>query len=130
MPLDTRLDPYRDRVAALTRESEIVGHVLILTQHYSTPTGGHLWWRRWADREVAVPDVKTLDGSLYDDPVNDSEQETELDRWIRDEFPLLGEILKMRWLSRDEALEVAPELFGVLGCLDNDGAVIWSFPAE
>lgn len=63
MPLDTRLDPHRDGVAALTHGSEIVGHVLILTQHYSTPTGGHLWWRRWADREVAVPHVKTLDAA-------------------------------------------------------------------
>jgi hypothetical protein len=84
MPTDTRLDPYRDRVASLTGESRIFGHVLILTQHYSTGTGGHLWWRQWADREVAVPHVKTLDGGLYDDPVDDTELETELDRWSRD----------------------------------------------
>ncbi len=59
---------------------------------------------------MAVPHVKTIDGSIYDDPVHDTELETELDRWGRDEFSLLGEVLKMHWISRDEALEVAPKL--------------------
>ena len=129
LPRDARLDPYRDRVAGLIRNGEIVGHVLILTEHYTTQTGGHLWWRRWAPyREVATPHAKMLDGSLYDSPIHDDDLDTELEYWSRGEFPLLGGLLRMQWLCLDEALEVAPSLFGVVGCLDNDGRVMWNFP--
>ena len=127
LPSDPRVDPYRDRVAALSRRGSLAGHVLILTEHYATQTGGHLWWRRWGpDREVAVPHLEMLDGSYDDSPIGDDDLETELAQWSRDEMPVLGERLQMRWLEVDEALAVVPVVFVMSGCFDNDGEIMWS----
>ncbi|BAK36999.1 hypothetical protein MLP_39850 [Microlunatus phosphovorus NM-1] len=39
---DPRLDLYRDQVAVLERDGSTVGHVLILTESFSTRVGGLL----------------------------------------------------------------------------------------
>lgn len=125
---DPRFDRYRNRCAALTRDGVLVGHVLILTGQGAEQRGGHLWWRKWGPEcEYLEPLVQLLDGRDFDDPVRADTLESELEYWSRGKFPLLGKSLDMVWLSPDEALRVAPGVFGVSYCLDNDGQVIWSF---
>ena len=34
----------------------------------------------------------------------------------------------MSWLEQNEALAIAPDVFGVTWCLDNYDRVIWSWP--
>ncbi len=128
---DARLDPYRNRCAALYRAGTLVGHVLVLTQHFATQRGGHLWWRRWEpDREYAQPLVQMRDGTESDQPLREKDLEGELEHWSRSEFPLLGELLDMVWLTREESLRLVPEVFGLSYCFDNDDRVIWSFAAD
>lgn len=125
---DARLDPYRDRMAALYRSGALAGHVLVLTERWAFRRGGHLWWRRWEpDRELAQPLVQLLDGTEFDHPVHEAHLEPELEQWSRGEFALLGELFDMVWLSQEEALHLAPEVFGLSSCLDDDDRVIWSW---
>lgn len=125
---DARLDPYRNRCAALYRAGALVGHVLVLTEYFATQRGGHLWWRRFEpDLEYAQPLVQMRDGSESDQPIHGEDLDEELEHWSRGKSPLLGELLDMAWLTREEALRVAPEVFGACYCFDNDDSVIWSF---
>lgn len=50
-----------------------------------------------------------------------------MDHWARGQFPLLGEVLHLRWLALEEALRVASTLFDMSGCIDNAVNVIWTF---
>jgi hypothetical protein len=128
---DARLDPYRDRLAALYQSGVLVGHVVVLTERWAFQRGGHLWWRRWEpDRELAQPLVQLLDGTEFDNPVQEAYLEHELEQWSQGKFALLGELLDMVWLSQEEALQLAPEVFGLSYCLDNDDRVIWSYPPD
>jgi hypothetical protein len=51
-------------------------------------------------------------------------------RHRRCKFPLAGELLDLEWLSQDGAVRLAPEIFGLWYCFDNDDKVIWSYPPE
>ena len=127
---DPRLDPYRDQVAVLERDGVTVGHVLILTEGVSTQIGGLLWWRRWATQELPWVFVGLADGVSFEIPVSEEELADALLHWDRDQFRLSGELVTMRWLTQDEAIDVAPRAFGVTWCLDNYDQVIWSWPDE
>jgi hypothetical protein len=72
--------------------------------------------------------VELGDGTPFDQPIWADAVEAELTEWRRNRFSLFGEELELRRLSQDEALQQAPDLFGVVGCLDNDEQLIWSFP--
>ena len=128
---DLRLDSYRNRCAALYRAGVLIGHLLVLTDHVATQRGGHLWWRRWEpDREYVEPLVQLRDGSYVDQPLQGAELERELALWSQNKFPLLGKLLDPVWLTQDEALRLAPGVFGVASGVDNNGDIIWSFPDE
>jgi hypothetical protein len=125
---DARLDPYRDRLAGLYRGGALAGHVIVLTESWAQ-LAGHLWWRRWElGRELAQPRVQLLDGSHFDVPIQEANFEQELEHWSRGKFPVTGELLDLVWLSQEEAVRLAPEIFGLSYCLDNDDKVVWSKP--
>ena len=67
-------------------------------------------------------------GTSFDTPILEDDVEEELNCWSKRGFPLAGEHLQMRWLSQDEAIAIAPEVFGVTWCLDNCDQVIWCWP--
>jgi hypothetical protein len=103
---DARLDLYRDRLARLYRGGALAGHVILLTESWVTQVGGHLWWRRWELREFAQPRVQLLDGSDFDDPIQEANLEQELEHWSRGKFPVTGELLDLVWLSQEEAVRL------------------------
>ena len=72
--------------------------------------------------------MQLLDGTDCDDPVQAAALELELEQWSQGKFALLDELLDMVWLSQDEALQLAPAVFGLEYCFDNDDRVIWSYP--
>jgi hypothetical protein len=124
--LDPRLDPYRNRMAALLRHHQTVGHVLFLTERWSIQLGGILWWRRWsADRELAQPLVTMGRGDIFDQPLDEPELTLELDAWARNEFPLVGELLELQWLTTEEAVVAAPAVFGMKATPTSDGKINW-----
>jgi hypothetical protein len=72
--------------------------------------------------------VELIAGGSFDRPIDEEEMEAELRRWSHNQFLLLGEVLDMRWLSQEESIAKAPELFEVTWCLDNHNGIIWSLP--
>lgn len=70
--------------------------------------------------------MKLRDGTDFDQPLMDADLDAELVHWSVGKFPLVGELLDMVWLTTEEALRRAPEVFGVSYCFDNDDHVIWS----
>jgi hypothetical protein len=107
-----------------------VGHVIFLTEVRSMLLGGHLWWRRWSlPREVLVPRIELADGRSSEPCLDESDIEEELELWGEDQFALDDEVLGLRWLPSGEALTVVPAVFGLDGCFDNDGRLVWTFPA-
>lgn len=100
----------------------------MLTNHGAFQSGGHLWWRRWdPDYEYLQPLVRLVDGRDFEEPVHWADLERELERWSHDKFTLLDELLDMVWLALEDTLRLAPEVFDVKYCLDNDDRPIWSF---
>lgn len=125
---DARLDLYRDQCATLTRGGVSVGYLLVLTGHAANRLGGHLWWRRWElDLEYLHPHVQLHDGSIDDQPLTGTNLDAELEHWGRGEFPFIGELLNIEWMSQEEAVRIAPGVFHVSYCFDNAGGVIWSW---
>ena len=41
---------------------------------------------------------------------------SELLHWSHGQFPFFGELLDLVWLTQEEALQLAPEIFGVVYC--------------
>ena len=107
LPLDARLDPYRNRVALLCRAGHLVGHLLVLTERVEEPRG----WRGRANAgrsgETVTTRITFQDGNRGpDERLEGVRLDAELERWRRSEFVLAGETLSMRWLGPAESREV------------------------
>ena len=72
--------------------------------------------------------VELANGTSFHTPVRDEAVEAELQACKDGQFLLSDERLAMTWLSQDQAIATAPEVFGVTWCLDKDDQVIWSWP--
>jgi hypothetical protein len=46
---DPRLDEFRDALAEVTLDGQIVGYLTTQVHVRCTQSCGHLWWRRWSD---------------------------------------------------------------------------------
>src|SRR3954464_8194231 len=66
LPVDERLDPYRNRVAILARAGHLVGYLLVLTE-VSEPGGVRRSRRQGACQEAASAYVQFRDGSRHVD---------------------------------------------------------------
>jgi len=126
LPVDDRLDPYRNRVAILARAGHLVGYLLVLTEVVSEPSGVRRSRRQTACREAASAYVNFQDGSRHvDSRLAGPRLEAELESWARSELQLAVELLDLRWLGPTESAKVARQQFDVLG-FDAHGAPVWA----
>lgn len=102
--------------------------MLALFDHSAWQLGGHLWWRRWGpDREYLRTWVRHPDNTFTEDCLFDDESiDVELAYWHRGKFPFNQELLDLTWLSQEEGLQLAPDIFGVSHRLDDHGRVVWT----
>ena len=125
--LDPRLDHWRNQMGRLTRNGQVVGHVLLLTNMASTQLGGYLWWRRWSTpAEEVAPRVELIDGTSDELDADEVDIERAPTLWSTNQFSLFDEVLEVTWLPTAEALSAAPPVFGLEGCLDNDDRLLWT----
>ena len=126
LPVDARLDPYRNRVAILARAGHLVGYLLVLTELTDDPGAGRRPRRRAPSQEVASLYVKFRDGTCQvGSRLEGGRLEAELASWARSELELAGEQLDLRWLDPAESAKVARQQFDVLG-FDANGAAVWA----
>jgi hypothetical protein len=125
LPVDKRLDPYRNRVAILARAGHLVGYLLVLTEVVREP--GMRRSRRQAPcQEAASAYIKFQDGSRHvDSRLAGRRLDAELESWARSELRLAGELLNLRWLGPAESVKVARQQFDVLG-FDAHGEPVWA----
>ena len=65
-----QLDGFRGTAAVVTDdEDRVVVHLVCQVEPHYILTGGHLWWRRWAGKEVVYG--YEVDGDWHDDWVAD-----------------------------------------------------------
>lgn len=112
LPLDPRLEPYRDRAALLYRGDVQIGHVFVETAWHVVQTGGRFWWRRWSEPTEAVQIYTVLDSAATDSVETPGAFDELLAQWSAGELEFNGEVLRLRWLSdRDSRLAEEQELW-------------------
>lgn len=106
---DPRLDPYRQRTAALS-----IGRTLELYMWVDTWTVKPGPWARWRRKDDAPREAILLylrsarpgDGFDTDAAVYPDEIETELRAWSAGWIRYAGQVYRLRWISDDEAWPV------------------------
>lgn len=114
---DPRLDPYRERVARLSKDGQHRGFLLVSVEQVVDRLGGRWWWSSWSPwREFVFAGVVFTDGYPPEDGFwVDQDLGAELERWRRGEFRYLTGPFHLEWLDAAESLRVAQEVFDVNG---------------
>lgn len=113
---DPRLDPYRNRVAAVrSDDGQLCGHLFVKTDFMHEQVGGHLWWRRWsAPEEFAVCYLNAADADsplpeFTDFWVTPDALDDELADWAAARMTYVGETYALSWLSAEESAQLRRE---------------------
>lgn len=109
-PLDPRLDPYRDRVATLTREGHLLGYLLVVSRQAQEPPRGPLRRRRW-EAEVVTTHVRFVDDeSLHSDTLTPGALDEHLLRWAARQHICYGDRYDLRWFDAAGSARVLERL--------------------
>lgn len=105
-----RFDAYGSRVAALSRDGVVVGHLLALPNTHWRRVGGHLWWRRWAEPTrtanvfVQIPEERS---PVYDDFYSGEALDALVAAWDRGEYEEEGVRYSVVWMDSGESRRLA-----------------------
>ncbi len=112
-----RLDPYRERVARLSKNGAPRGFHLVSVEPVCDRLGGHWWWTSWSPwREFVIAEVAFTEGYPPDDSFwVDQDLDAELDRWSQGELRYLTGLFDLEWLTAEESLQAARDIFDVDG---------------
>lgn len=68
---NSELDQFRSAAALLIEHGQVIAHLVFDVETHWRQVGGHLWWRRWAGREVVHGYESYLAPRSFDDWVSD-----------------------------------------------------------
>lgn len=107
---DPRLDPYRHRAAALSRDGVAVGTLCAEPDHLTTQASGHLWWRSFSPQREFLKLWITIDGRQTDAWTDGPELDMDLENWSRGIFLFGGEPYACTWFDDSQSAKPRKQL--------------------
>lgn len=107
---DSRLDPYRHRAAALSRDGVAVGTLYAEPDHLTTRISGHLWWRSFSEPREFLKLWITIDGRQTDAWTEGPQLDLDLGNWSRGIFLLGGEPYACAWFDDSQSADLRKQL--------------------